>query len=306
MNLAYLFGGFPPKVFFWFLDILITVFILSLTLGIRARWSSLGLFVVYFVGTSFAYSIGKIDHKLLPWFILLPLAFSNWGTQLAVSPDKPLKFNRFAFSFIALCVCFEMWSAGAEKALRWVGFDTSTSGVMSWFLLGFHVLDRDLLLTGLMFKFPPVILEAMDYGAVAVEVTGFFLLLWGRTPWRVWLIFLGILHLGNVLFLNISFHVHLIVYLPFLWYPIHSDRWLGGKFKRFDLSSCKPVFVVACILASIHIVTRIVGVGGTCLFMPNRILEQLAEIYVSSIIWPIFIVYGISRLDFSRRSSGLT
>jgi hypothetical protein len=302
-SVASLFDRFPPQVFFRIYDLLIPVLLLCITVGIKTRCCGLICGLSYFLASSFGYSFGKIDHLLLPWVLLLLFSFSNWGTQLALIPDKSVKNHQLPISLIAAVIAFGMLSAGAEKAIRWIDFDLETSGFHTWFLGNYFTLERDYLLANFVFKIPSFLLEAGEYAAVFFEVSGFLFLVFGRTSWRIWIVFGSLFHWANTLFLNIQFEAHIPVYLLFFLYPLKGSKTDSGYDNPKTKSVLTKVFSFAALVSLTHCVTRALHVGSSMLFISELSLTVQIKLYLAAILWPLLILFSISKLLLTQKTS---
>ena len=217
LSFANLLSDFPPKPVFQTLDVLTVALLGFITLGIKARWSTLAFFIVGIIGNSFAFSLGKIDHSFLSLVLALCMSFSGWGTKYALVPDKPSRFDsvRLSLGLLAVLIAFGMFTAGFLKALYWIDFNVNTSGFLRWFYSGYYNLGRTELLAPIIPNIPTPLFEFADYLAVAFELSGFIFLLAGRKTWLTWLLMAAAFHLVNVLALNIVFNKHFLVYLAF-------------------------------------------------------------------------------------------
>lgn len=154
LTTAYLFKDFPANPYFQITNILIVVLILFIIFGIKSRISCLALFFILIINNSFAYSFGKIDHSIFTPLIFLYFAFTNAGTKYAFLKDRKIKTQDIATAVFAIFLVFAFFTAGFEKALKWIDFDLSTSGVSSWFYSGYFTLDRNRLLANYFFYSP--------------------------------------------------------------------------------------------------------------------------------------------------------
>jgi hypothetical protein len=177
-----------------------------------------------------------------------------------------------------------MFSAGFAKALRWINFDLSTSGFLSWFYSGYYTLDRKLLLAPLVLKVPPAFFKIADYAAVLLELSPFFFLLAGRAGWRAWILIATCFHLANALLLNIPFYIHVLVYLPFVALARFFGRAsVGGSATTAVLSWRAPVIIFAIILGLAHTAQRLKGGGSGFLFVEGDSAVRLT-LYVSLVL----------------------
>ena len=230
LSIAIFFTSFPEL---WLLQVTQTLLILSAALlmaGFRPRLSGLLFCGLHLFITSFEYSAGKIDH-VAHLFLLCFFSFSlgNWGGNEPRRFKLPIPCG----TLLALLLAFGMFTAGFEKAIRWIDFNINTSGFLSWYFSGFYNLGRDALLAPFVSQVPKIGLELMDYSAVAFELSPFICLILGRRYWIAWCAIACTFHAGTTMLLNISFPYQLFGYVPFSLYP-HSLQ-IKSMFARETL-----------------------------------------------------------------------
>ncbi len=223
---AKLFNSLPPSWYFQVIDYIIILLLFLLIFGIKTRIAAILLFFLIVVNNSFFFSFGKIDHNIMTALIFLYLGFTNAGTKYALNPDKKISTQKIATAIFGISMVFAFFTAGYEKALRWVDFDLSTSGFLSWFYSTYFTLGRDELLADIVFNFPTWFTETMDYTAVIFEITGIIFIFLNRKSWHLYLLLASLFHLINTLILNISFTPHVIVYGLWLLSPFFQQRKL--------------------------------------------------------------------------------
>ncbi|MGB3586645.1 MAG: hypothetical protein WBA23_08905 [Tunicatimonas sp.] len=241
--------------------------------------------IIYFFANTFAFGFGKIDHVILLPLTLLCFSFSNWGTMYALKPDRRLPFHNSSLGILGIFISFGMFTAGFEKLLVWVDFDTSTSGFLNWFYSGYFGYGRQLLLADWVFYLPKLVIEAMDYLAVVFELSAFLWLIRGPFSWRIWLLCACAFHLTNTLLLNIPFYIHVPVFAAFSFSSLHF---------QLRSSSVRVVAVIASLLGLTHLIMRILGQGGHFLFMSNAKLEW--TVYSSVVLWMVSLVFSLLTL----------
>ncbi|MFY0599809.1 MAG: hypothetical protein JXR03_09050 [Cyclobacteriaceae bacterium] len=279
LNLIRIFNGFPPKWVLLTADTLIVGLLLCITLGIKTRLSSLLAFLLILIMNGFAYGLGKIDHQILTNITFLTLAFSNAGTKMALVPDKLImrRYQDHATAFFAIAIAFGIFSSGFPKAVMWIDFDFTTSGIFRWYYNGYYTLGRTELLAPFFGKIPLGVTEVFDYVIPLFEASGFFFLLKSRKHWRLWLWLLCAFHLSNVLFLNIPFTRHIMVYGLFLL-PFVFEKYLPRSGKKPWI-----IFSFASMLAINHLIGRWLFVQGSFL-----ILDQ--DLLVSLTLWIVMVL----------------
>ena len=222
------FDGFPPAAFFWGLDVAVTLLFVSLLFGFRTRWTSGLLALGLFVGFSWSYAYGKINHDtILMALVPLVMGFSGWGAHFSLDQRQspgPIRERYWPVALLALLLGFAMFAAGMPKLLSgWL--DPTTQAVQSYTIRQHYDFFADQLLTPVMMHYNnPLFWESLDYGAVLFEVG--FLVAVARQSWLRGFVALAVVfHLANTLMLNIDFSRNIALYLLFIdWRP--GLRWM--------------------------------------------------------------------------------
>lgn len=220
-SLASLFSGFPAKGVFYFLDSILIASLFCFIAGIKVRYATILYLIFSIIGQSFKYSFGKIDHDVTLYVLLFCMILSGWGERMALVPDKEAKDKSNiskGLSLFAIVLCFAMFTAGIHKSLSWIDFNTNTSGFISWFNDGYYNLGRRNLLAPYVLYIPKIILEVIDYAAVAFELSPLLFLLISRKAWQTWLLIACVFHLSVAFMLNIFFTANAVAYLVFADY----------------------------------------------------------------------------------------
>ncbi|MEM6598172.1 MAG: hypothetical protein AAF635_08385 [Cyanobacteria bacterium P01_C01_bin.69] len=227
LSLASLLNAFPPKPFFQSLDLAIGLCSITLLLGLFTQLSTRLLLTMLIIGSTFQYSLGKIDHgDALYLSTLFAMCFQDWGSLLSVDAlykkshsahgHKIVSHKTVDLSFLAILIAFGFLTAGLGKALNWIDLDLTTNGFLSWFYDGYFNQGRDRLLAPFVLKInAPLLWEIIDTSAVIFEL-GALIAILSRRRWYAWLTIACIFHLANCLLLNIDFEMNAIVYLAFI------------------------------------------------------------------------------------------
>ena len=217
-SLGNLFNSFPSYPWLLTIDIVLIICTICLLLGIKARYAGILFSLCYIIGSSFKFSFGKIDHLIMFPVFILGLSFTNWGVDYALIPDQKVskQVQRRILAILAVLLCFGMFTAGAEKAIRWIDLDLETGGFLAWFFQGFFSLEKKYLLAPFVLLVPPQTFEIFDYFAVVFELSPMIALLAGKKWWQLWLLVASIFHLGNTVLLNIPFTLYALIYLSFI------------------------------------------------------------------------------------------
>lgn len=220
--------GFPSFWVFAVFEVGLALAAVFLLFGYRTFYASILFSVFYIVLNSFRYSFGKIDHDIL--FVIAPaiLAFSGWGNHFSLDAKQNRKtgwsYPSYSLLFLALAIAVGFLSAGFPKAVNWIDFDLSTSGVRNWVVNNYFANERTDWLAPVFASLSNVwVWEAMDYAGVLFEVGLALSVIHGK----YFKTFLGIavlFHFQNYLILNIPFTGLLPVYASFMPWEYVSDK----------------------------------------------------------------------------------
>ena len=203
-SFAFLFNDFPSSSVANLLYFVVGICIFLVGLGWHKRLNGLLAFCVYCILLNFQYSFGKIDHGILVPACILIFSLNDWNTT---KPAKGWRMPVNSTALLAVVLCFGMFSAGFYKALYWIDFDITQNGFARWFYSGYYNLGRDKLLASWVPSFPHIMLEMMDYTAVAFELSPAIFLLVGRRSWNFWLCLAIVFHIANTLLLLSLIHI---------------------------------------------------------------------------------------------------
>ncbi len=300
LSLGRLLPSFPPAWLSWSMDAVQLCAFAALSLGIRARGTTLLLLGLGLLRQNIAYSFGKIDHDIMLYVVLGCMAFSGWGKQLALVPDPPSRFDApdKAFALLAVCFGFAMTSVGLQKGANWLDFDLNTSGFLSWFVQGYFEYNRRALLAPHVLEVPPIALELVDYAAVLFESSALFMLLRSGVAWRFWLVCATFFHLMNTLTLNIPFLDNLLTYLVFVDFSA-AQRTLSRWGERAYLRRA-AILGIGC-LPLLHLALRAVGNGSAFMFVVDKRQDHQTVMYAALTCWSVALLVTSLELDRRRR-----
>ena len=301
-SLSYLVGHFPPEGFFLALDVTGILALGAMTIGWKTRWSTAVLLITRVIGLNFGYSFGKIDHvEILLSVLLLCMVMCDWGgadqPRNGADPTtrSPLWTDR-ALALIAVAIAFGFLTAGLVKAPDWLTPDVGSSGILSWYYPNLIELGRSHLLAGAVPDIPLALLKVGDWAAVLLELSGFLFLLRGRVTWRVYLLLVSLLHITNILILNIGFSTQAIIYLVFVDLSLLQTR----------ISRTRPALVaLACGVAVVQIVVRVGGTGSPTAFMMDRTTAGVFMLYVGLVVGLCVVGALVREIAIERRRDGV-
>jgi|GEM_PF-5424831 len=304
LSFARLMGGFPPEAFFHVLNVLMVVGLVFLFLGVYTRYSSIGVFVVSLVYTTFAGCFGNILHSTLIIIIPLVMAFSNWGAGLSWDAirGKGGEVEGWPISLLSVLIGFCMFTAGVWK---WEWLDLETSGIQSNLLVNYYARERgDLLSTFFVGIEVRWFWEVLDWVIVIFECLFLVVVFW-PSWFRFWVSLAVLFHFANVLMLNVDFNSFLLLYMFFI--PWELVERLGSNTLKAVERYGEHFYGV---LKVWHIALLIFGILGVLythgsfymllmdlLGIESRYVLPLSLFSISSVIVFFFWVYRI-RLWF--------
>lgn len=290
LSLANLTPGFPSAYFMFITEFVAIILLFFITIGLFTRVSAVLLFFLYIIDLNYVYSFGKIDHSIMLPIMLLCIAFTNAGTILAIRKDGPInkRVELVSLSLLGICIAFGMFSAGFSKTIRWIDFDLTTSGFLSWYYPNYYMYGNRYLLAQWIPFIPQWVIEIAEYLVVFLEISGFIWVLVGRKAWEKWLFLLCIFHLSTHLTLNIPFTSHIIVYSVFLLSPILISIETWRLASRIRLLYCWGAITSSILILRLYesIYTEVV------------IESQVLSIYGNLSLWLLMILascFAISR-----------
>lgn len=223
LSFAYLTDDFLPGPLYVFLDVIVIILLLMITLGMYTRRCLLLLYLLSSILYSYSFSFGKVDHYTNLFLFTYPvLAFTNSGTQFALRKDRPLSARTQTASLIVMgiIIAFGFCNAGLAKCLSWIDFNPNTSGFLDWVYYCFFNSENQYLLAPYVLKVPSYLFEPIDYLAALFEISGFFFLLKSRKYWLFYLTVASFFHLTNLLVLNLSFALNVLCFGIFIISPV--------------------------------------------------------------------------------------
>lgn len=214
--------GFPPLAVLVALEVLRTLSLVLVGLGIWTRFVSLLAAAVLLVTYGITFSIGKIDHTILLVITPLILTFANWGDCLSIDAMRGTRPRPQAQSppqwplrLLATAVALPFFAVALVKlGTGWLLW--SSQATQGQFLAGFLTLNRTTWLAPIAAHVNvPIAWELLDWLTVIIEFSLLATLRWWR-PFRIALAFTAIFHLGVFLVMNIAFVQNIVVYGAFV------------------------------------------------------------------------------------------
>lgn len=280
-----------PNLVYFIADILAILFILMITLGIRAKVAFYGMFVLSSICYSYYYSFGKIDHHTtILIFTYLIFARTNAGTKFALFKDAKIATatQNNAIALLAIFICFGFFSAGFPKLLKWIDFDLNSSGILTWFYPSYFLEKNQMFLAPYVFKLPAILLECMDYVAAIFEISGLFFLLKGKKYWVFFLSTACVFHLANLLLLNIDFSLNLLAYGIFISAPILYE--IFQKYHTFFLKYKNFIIAFLSAIALVRLLFIISDISW--MFSSYDSVNFILKNYINLLLWVFAILCG--------------
>ncbi len=249
VGLGSLIRSIPSYGFLESLEIILWILHLNLLFGYKTKWVCLGITFFMIIGRTFIYAFGFIDHYIVADVFPAIMAFSGWGLAYSIDGKNSKaddEKNNWPMAMIALTLGFAMFTTGILKVIGgWLYLNTPAAyGHMLYHYLSYHTM---LLAHSLLAMKWPWFWELADYVTVFLELGLIFTI--GHRKWFLQALFLFLLfHLFNILFLNIAFLIHYIIYLAYLpWDKYHNS---DSRFYRWChlITTKRNLFVTICLV----------------------------------------------------------
>jgi uncharacterized membrane protein YphA (DoxX/SURF4 family) len=217
-GLAEIIGGFPSVVGLRVAAGVLMVLNILLLLGWRSRLVSVAYSLLLMSLFSLVFSLGNIYHIVLWMVTPLLMGLAGWGNSLsldAVRAGRDMRVATWPVTLLALLTGFAFFTAGFAKL---TGGWLNPEGSATWqhFIRVYFAVGRDRLLAPAFVHIQsPAFWELADWFTVWWEL-GFLLAVLRAWSMRLFC-WLGVFfHVAVLLILNISFSVHLVVFLVFI------------------------------------------------------------------------------------------
>jgi len=298
LSVAIFFDKFPGTTFFQSIDILLLLCAVFITLGIKSKLSSIAYCVISMVALSFQYSLGKIDHNILLYVMIFCMAFSGWGSSLALVPDKAVSSaaQNKCLSALAFILCFAFFTAGFNKALNWINLDFNKSGTALWVYANYYITFRQYLLADFLKGMPFYNLKIMDYLGVAFEVSPLLFLLRSKKAWGTWLLIAALFHLTTLLFLNIAFLTHVIIYATFIDFS-KAYNWVKNLLAKRVFRAIAIIILGVCVSVRVYDIFKFKT--SKLAFIADFYAEEI--LIVSLVIWILMLILLYNNAFKSKR-----
>lgn len=215
-----LLSGFPPPAVLIALEVLRSLALALLAVGLWTRWVSLAVASLLLVTYGLSYSLGKVDHTILVVLAPLILSFAHWGRRVSVDavlnkraaepqPQWPLRY-------LALMVGLAFFAAAWVKlSTGWLS--TSTQAALGHSLVRFYSYDTSSWTAQWIASTSHARFawELIDWLTVAFEFAILLAVPWWRA-FRIALAGAVLFHLGVYLAMDIDFSFNVVVYGAFV------------------------------------------------------------------------------------------
>ena len=257
-----LMSGVPSPTALVALEVLRSLALVLLAVGIWTRWVSIAVAVLLLVTYGLTYSFGKIDHTILVVLAPLILSFAHWGRRVSLdallnrrAPEAPQV--QWPLRFLALVAGLSFFAAAWVKLTTgWLS--PSTQAALGHFLVRFYSYDvtswsAQWVATTTQHRFA---WEVMDWLTVALEFAILLALPWWRA-FRIALAVAVLFHLGVFLAMNIDFSFNVVVYGAFASWATLSRPIRSAPIVKRAVSNLTtlPVGPGAAVLIAVIVLT---------------------------------------------------
>lgn len=232
-----LLSNFPPLQMVIALEVLRTVTLVMLAVGVWTKWTSVAVWFMLTATYGVTFTVGKVDHTILFVAVPLVLAFSGWGDRFSIDAlrrdnsqpsEEPRSQPQWPLRLLALLIAWAFFAAALTKLLTgWLA--VSSQAARGYFVLGYVTQDRNHLLAQWMATHDYLPLwEIMDWMTVVFEFSLLLTLPWWRA-FRLSLAVATTFHLGVLLVMNIDFSNAVIAYGAFVCWGAVPRRLGSGN-----------------------------------------------------------------------------
>jgi hypothetical protein len=232
-----LLSGFPSPFVLIVLELLRSLALILLGLGLWTRYVSIAAALMLSVTYGLTYCVGKVDHTILLVLVPLVLAFANWGNRFSIDAYRrevaPPPQPQWPLRLLALLIAWAFFAAALSKLLTgWLSF--SSQAARGYFVLSFLTEGRTYWLAEWVAAHDVrAAWEVVDWVTVAFELSLLIALPWWRS-FRIAVAVATTFHLGVLLVMDIDFSFAVVAYGAFVSWGTVARR-IG------DLRICAPV-----------------------------------------------------------------
>lgn len=214
-----LFSAFPSITTLIALEVLRSVALILLGLGLWTKAVSLFTAVILVITYGLTYCMGNIDHNILVIIVPLVLAFAHWGDRFSLDALRhrraPIPQQQWPLRLLAIMIGWAWFGAALTKLLTgWLSL--SSEAARGYFVVKYLTVGRQFGLADVIAVHDwPVAWEALDWVTVFFEFSILFAVPWWRA-FRITLAIATIFHLSVLLIMNIDFNHAVIAYGAFV------------------------------------------------------------------------------------------
>ncbi|MDX1872743.1 hypothetical protein SBI67_11460 [Mycolicibacterium sp. 120266] len=226
-----LFSGFPSPGVLIGLELLRSLTLILLGMGLWTRFVSLAAAVMLFVTYGLMYCLGKVDHTILLLLVPLVLAFADWGNRYSVDAYRrggaTVPQRQWPLRLLALLIGWGFFTAALTKLLTgWLSW--SSQAARGYFVLGFLTEGRTYWLADWLAAHDMrAVWELVDWLTVIFEFAFLLAMPWWRA-FRTVLAVATTFHLGVLLTMGIDFSSAVVAYGAFVSWSVIA-RWIGDS-----------------------------------------------------------------------------
>ena len=249
-GLTFFFDGFPPAWILKAFNIILSILNFFLLFGKWTKPVSILISLTLIISFSFVFAFGNTYHVIM--WIIFPaiMAFTNWGAKLSLdSFNKKETTTTWPITLMSILIGFAFFTSGLAKLL---GGWLQTGGSASWQY--FHMvrskIGRDLYLSDFIASINnSCFWETLDWLVVCFEI-GFLLAVFSAKSFRFFICLAILFHFANLLILNISFGIHLVIFMVFIHWNIpeiaNSSLFKKIKQKIHAIIKTQSSYTISC------------------------------------------------------------
>ncbi|MDN3686610.1 restriction endonuclease subunit S [Cyclobacterium jeungdonense] len=257
VGISKLIGPITSPEFWWIFDLVLRVIFVLVLVGFRTKETSIIFGLLLIFGFTYSFSYGKIDHDIFAVIFPIIMSFSNWGGALSIDAlrkkNNKIKPNGWPLTYLSFLLGWGYFTAGLPKLIGgWL--DVSNSSTVGFILRKYYSGEEPLYLNEMFAKINNLFFyKLLDYSTLLFELGFIFTIFWSAVFLRA-IGIAAIFHLGVLLTLNISFSLHVLVFLPYLSYYYFQPKTQLSENLELFLRQNKKIFLTIGFLLAVVII----------------------------------------------------
>lgn len=300
-----LFSGFPSPTVLIALELLRTLTLILLGLGLWTRYVSLAVAVMLVLTYGLMYCLGKVDHTILVVLAPLVLAFADWGNRFSIDAyrrrGEPPAQRQWPLRLLALLIGWGFFTAALTKLLTgWLSW--SSQAARGYFVLGYLTEGRTYWLAEWLATHDVRALwELADWLTVAFEFAVLLAMPWWRS-FRTVLAVATTFHLGVLVTMGIDFSHAVVAYGAFVSWSLIGRRLGASALGRF-MAAMRPGRLRRSSAVALSWLVAVALGAAAWMLMVNPAGRMSTGPIASNVLIVVAAIIGLSYLILQARTA---